>query len=140
MSFEERGIIVISKKDKNGGLIDLDRAEMIGIEAGAEEVVDTCQPAEGDEAEQQDQSTTAEDITGFDDSWTMYTSARDFNVARGMIEKMTPEIEILEADCKFIPVTLLPLSEEDMTAANSLMESLRAMDEVNVIYDNIKLE
>lgn len=138
MSFEERGIIIISKKDKNGGMIDKDRAELIAIEAGAEEVVDESETQEA-QTEDQEQSPAGGDVTGMEDTWTIYTSARDFNVARGAIDKME-EVEILEADCRFIPVTLLPLSEEDMTAATSLLETLRAMDEVNAIYDNIKYE
>lgn len=134
MSFEERGVISISKKDKNGKPIDKERAEEIAIEAGAEEVVDENEPpADGQE------QTGGGDVIREEETWTIYTGANDFLVAKGTIDKM-PDVDVMEAEIRFIPVTQIPLSPEDLEAATSLIQTLREMDEVNDIFDNIKYE
>lgn len=121
-SFTERGVISISKKDTSGNIVDRDRAEEIAIIAGAEDV-------EEEEVEEGDDSSVA--------SWTLYTEPQELPVVKSKIEKLK-DIEILEADIKFIPVVYVPLSPTDLDAAASLCSALQEMDDVTNVFDNIK--
>lgn len=128
MSFEERGVIVIGKKDKNGKMIDKERAEDIAIEAGAEEV--------GMEEEDEGKEKGADDGTDVP-TWTLYTMARDVMSVKGKIDELQ-DIEILEAQVRYLPVHYVLLNEKDAATAATLIERLQELEEVSMIHDNIK--
>lgn len=121
-SFTERGVISIGKKDKAGNAIDKDRAEEIAIITGAEEV----------EEEEVDEGDT-ESVP----SWTLYTSPDQLPIVKSKIEKME-DIEVLEADVKFLPVVYVPLSPTDLDTAATLCAALQELEEVTHVFDNIK--
>lgn len=132
MSFEERGIVIISKKDKNGKMIDKDRAEDIAIEVGAEEVVDE------EEADQPAPNAKSKSGKGDDvGTWTLYTTARDVNVVKTKVESLK-DVEVIDSESRFLPICLVPLSKDDFSAAASLVEKLEELEEVCAVYDNIK--
>lgn len=94
-AFEPKGAVKISRKDKKGGIVTLERAEEIGIEAEAEEVVgdedgaDDSQPggAGAQDAGQED-----------DSSWTLRCPTSDLYLVKSYVEKNFPDIII--TDCE----------------------------------------
>ena len=138
MSFEEKGVITIARKDRNGKEIDKDRIEEIAIEAGAEEVIDEEEEAGGEPTSQEgagqlDQGDQEER------AWTLQTGSKEVFVVKGKLDKM-PDIVVLDAEVRFMPIVRVPLSPEQASGVSTLIEGLQAMDEVNTIYDNIKAE
>ena len=80
---------MIAKKDKNGKMIDKDRAEDIAIEVGAEEVEEEAEEQEASKS--QNGGGGGGGGGGEDDgedvpTWTLYTTARDVQVVKGKIE------------------------------------------------------
>ena len=96
-AFEPKGAVKISRKDRNGGIVTLEKAEEIGIEAEAEEVVgdeedgaDGSQPggagAQGDASQEEDSS------------WTLRCPPSDLYLVKSYVEKNFPDIII--TDCE----------------------------------------
>ena len=135
MAFNERGVIQIAKVTRDGQAIDKDRAEEIAIEAGAEEILE--EEVQEDAEQEQQENASQEDEASVQSAWTLYTSADEFNVVRGKIEGMK-DVEILDAAIRYLPIVQVPLNQEDMTAATSLVQTLQELEDVSNVYDNIK--
>lgn len=116
--FNERGFIRISKKDREGKPITFERAEEIGIEAGAEEVV-------------------ADDPETPSDTWTLETAAEDLYPAKGFIEKNIKDVEIVDYENSLVPIHLIELSDTDLEQAAKLCDALQELEEVTKIHANI---
>lgn len=85
-AFEPKGAVKISRKDRNGASVTLEKAEEIGIEAEAEEVIGEEEDALSDAAQEDDSS------------WTLRCPTSDLYLVKSYVEKNFPDIII--TDCE----------------------------------------
>lgn len=115
--FSQRGFLRIKKVDTDGNAITFEKAEEIGIEAGAEEV---------------------EEDSDDNENWNLITDPKDLYVVKGHIEKNMKTVVISDYELCYIANNLIELSDEDLEKATQVYDALNEMDEVNKIYANIQ--
>ncbi|XP_061444603.1 translational activator of cytochrome c oxidase 1 isoform X2 [Rhineura floridana] len=115
-SFEKKGVVAVSREDRSGSPVSLDRALELAIEAGAEDV---------QEEEDEDEKAMLK-----------------FICAVPTLRQVHEKLELLglcslSAGLEFIPTVSTQLSDEEMDRAAQLLEALRDYLDVIRVYDNI---
>lgn len=116
-NFKERGVVSISKTSKSGNIIDFEKAEEIGIEAGAEEI---------DTREQNEQE------------WSLITSKETLFTVKGYIEKHLTDVDIRQTYMEYFPINCVELNDEDCEKASDFLDALNELPEITKIASNIK--
>lgn len=121
---------------KSGKEISFERAEEIGIEAGAEEVINVDEDEEADKIPAaDDSSSSSNDEPKY---WKLMTDSRDLFSVKGYIEKNLPDVEIIDYETEFVPKTYAVLEDQELEAAANLCQALENMEDVNKLYVNIQ--
>ena len=114
-AFEEKGIVRIKDKDKDGKQIDLERAEEVAIEADAEEVKPNPE----------------------DDSVLLFvTETQNCHKTKKYIEENT-NFEIIDSGIELVPYQRIDLPEDALQVVVTAIEELEDLEEINKIYNNI---
>jgi translational activator of cytochrome c oxidase 1 len=119
-AFDAKGMVKLSRKDRNGADISYEKAEEIAIEAGAEEVEDPEEDSDSSE------------------SWILLTAVSDLYSVKSKIEKTMSDVVIEEYDTIYKATSRIELSDEDMEKAATLCDALQESPEVAKLYDNIQ--
>ncbi|KAH0626416.1 hypothetical protein JD844_001382 [Phrynosoma platyrhinos] len=115
-SFEKKGVVAVSKEDRSGSPVSLDRAVELAIEAGAEDV---------QEEEDEDGKMMLKFIC----------AVPKLRQVREKLELLG--LSSLSASLEFIPTVSTQLTDEDMERTSQLLEALRDCLDVVRVYDNI---
>jgi translational activator of cytochrome c oxidase 1 len=114
-AFQEKGIVRVKNKDKNGNHIDLNKAEEIAIEADAEEVK----------------------ICNEDDSVLLFiTEPLVFSKTKKYIEENT-NFEIIESGLELLAQNRVELPDDTLQLVSNAIDELEELEEVHRIYNNI---
>ncbi|XP_074602272.1 putative transcriptional regulatory protein PERMA_0079 [Brevipalpus obovatus] len=125
--FMERGVVRISRKTKDGSDIDFDQAEMIAIEAEAEEVV----------ADQEGEETPGEKGDE-DDTWDLMCNKDDLYFVKDHIEKRRPDVVIKEFCIERFPNRYIELKNEELEKLADISQALESLPDVSKVYVNVK--
>lgn len=79
-----------------------------------------------------------EDFKSDDDSYTIETTPENFISVKEQLES-SGYTEFLVSEVTFVPSNYIPLEEDAMNKAMSLIESLEDLDDVQEVYHNIEL-
>ncbi|XP_054623051.1 translational activator of cytochrome c oxidase 1 isoform X2 [Dunckerocampus dactyliophorus] len=112
-NFSRRGVVVVP-----GQNITLDRALELAIEAGAEDVEETTD---------EDDAPILQFICDTVDLWKVQASLQRLGM------------QVTSVACEFVPRTILPLDQEQLDAASTLIEALSDVPDVVRIWDNIQV-
>nr|XP_057917937.1 translational activator of cytochrome c oxidase 1 [Doryrhamphus excisus] len=112
-TFSRRGVVVVP-----GQSITLERALELAIEAGAEDVEETT-----DEHD----APVLQFICDIADMWKVRASLQQLG------------LQVTSTASEFIPRTFLPLDQEQLDAASTLIEALSDVPDVVRIWDNIQV-
>ncbi|XP_007443627.1 translational activator of cytochrome c oxidase 1 [Python bivittatus] len=114
--FEKKGVVTVSKEDKSGRPLSLDRALELAIEAGAEDV---------QEEEEEDEKVVLKFIS----------AVSTLHQVREKLESLG--LCSLSAGLEFIPIIHAQLSDAEMDGALKLIEALEDHMDVVRVYNNI---
>ncbi|XP_015792785.1 uncharacterized protein LOC107369336 [Tetranychus urticae] len=128
--FIQRGVVKISRTDKDGNEIDFDAAEVIGIEAGAEEI---SVPEEEEESKRNKDADAEANIT-----WDLMVSKDDLFRVKGFIEKNRPDLVIKDFCIEYFPRSYVEIDDKAIQKLSELVDALDEIAEVQKIYVNIK--
>lgn len=125
--FMERGVVRILRKTKDGKDIDYDQAEMIAIEAEAEEVV----------ADQEGEAVSREKDDD-EDTWDLMCDKDDLYFVKDHIEKGRPDVVIKEFCIERFPNRYIELKDEELEKLAEISEALENVPDVSKVYVNVK--
>lgn len=114
-AFEEKGIVRIGKKDKDGNDIELDKVEEVAIEAEAEEVKE-----DGDK----------------EDCYLMITQPIDHTKVRAFIEKNT-NFDVRYCGTELLAMAKVEVPDNTLEIIADVVEQLEQLEEVENVYNNI---
>lgn len=115
-AFEEKAVVRVKDKDKNGQQIDLEKAEEIAIEADAEEV--------------KFNEDNEEPILMF------VSEIQNCHKIRKYIEENT-NFEIIESGIELMAYNRVELPEQTLQMVVNAIEELEDLEEINRVYNNI---
>uniref|UniRef100_A0A0N4ZG38 Transcriptional regulatory protein n=1 Tax=Parastrongyloides trichosuri TaxID=131310 RepID=A0A0N4ZG38_PARTI len=114
--FEEKGVLTISEKDKNGKILPLDVVEETAIEYDIEEV----EEIDGEGIKQ----------------YNLYCDKKDLS---SIESKLGASNFVLEnTEIKLMPLHPIAVLEDDMVKVEKFYEALMEEDDVKNIYDNVE--
>ncbi|XP_053213267.1 probable transcriptional regulatory protein THEYE_A1868 [Panonychus citri] len=124
--FTQKGVVRINRIDKDGNPIDFDKAEEVGIEAGAEEV----RSIEDDEESKSKETSET--------SWDLLMSKEDLFSVKGYIEKNRPDVVIGDFRLEYFPHLYVEISDQDIEKLSELVDAIDELPEVTKVFVNIK--
>ena len=148
--FEKKGVIYVSKYDRNQLPVVFESIEEAAIESEAEEVVITCDedkiipPLEVPEENVKDKRAAKEPIVEEDSelldptmNWKLLVSEETMMTTKSLIEKNYPDLVVKSCSVEYVPKEAVTLPDKDMETFVKFCQDLSDLEEFENVYSNV---
>lgn len=149
--FEKKGVLYVSKYDRNSQPVPFEKIEEAAIESEAEEVVITCEedkivpplevPEEKDAKDKRSskEQPVEEESELLDPSthWKLLVSDEALMQAKSLIEKSYPDLVIQSYSIEYIAREAITLPDKDLETFHRFCQDLSEMEEFENVYSNV---